>query len=86
MKILKNSYITVSRVRGTKVVSMFVTDKEVGIRVKLKDFVDDVIDKIGPITFKVNNKKFKEEVVNIVEELIKEYKKESIKISEKITN
>lgn len=85
-KVLKNSYITVSRVRGTRVVSMYVTDKEVGVRVRLEDFISDMLDKIGSVTFKVSNKNFKEEVNKIAEDIIREYKKESIKISDKISN
>jgi len=86
MKVLKNSFITISRVRGTRVVTMYVTDKEVGVRIKLNDFVEDVIDRIGSVTFKLNNDKFKKEVVKICENLIEEYKKETIKIADKITN
>lgn len=85
-KILKNSYLMISRTKRSKVISMFVTDKEVGLRIRLEDFIDDVIDKIGSVTFKVRNDKFKKEVIDICEELISEYKKETTKIADKIIN
>lgn len=70
MKTARSNYVHAARTRNKKVVSMYVTEGEVGLRVKLDHFLEDLLDEIGSVTWKVDNKKFRDKVKAAAEKVM----------------
>ena len=84
LKTAKSNYVHAARTKGKKVVSMYVSQNEVGIRIKLDDFIEDLLDEIGSVTWQVSNKNFRDKVKDAASTVMSSYKAETVAISEHI--
>jgi transketolase len=80
----KGNYVIAARTRTKKVVTMFVTPGEVGIRIKFADFLDDLLAEVGSVTFAVSTKAFQNRVKAAAETVMSRYKTETVAIADKV--
>jgi hypothetical protein len=75
---LSKEILTISRYWNNPVITAFVTNDEVGVRITLEDFLAALKTELGSITFKISNVNFKALVDQKSKEILEKVKESSI--------